>query len=57
MSAMTRINRKTYSTPRKNPAGRLIHQSTNYGSVRMPDGTVRWMQLSKGITRVGSFER
>lgn len=51
MSAQTRINRPTYSTSRKNPPGRMIHQSTFYGPVQMPGGTVQIVKLAKGLTR------
>lgn len=46
MSAKTRINRPTYSTPRKNPPGRFIHISTNYAWIGP-----HFIKVGKGITR------
>lgn len=50
MSAKTRINRPTTSTPRNLKLGRMIHQSTNYGWVLLKDGTQRFLQLARGRT-------
>ena len=54
MSQVTRINRPTYATPRKNPPRRFIHVSTRYGWRPVnrddPRGPVEFRKLVSGVT-------
>lgn len=49
MSAKTRIRRDTTATPRKQPAGRLVFQSTNIFKAKNELGEVKTIKL-KGRT-------
>jgi hypothetical protein len=54
MSRTTRIKRKTYATPRHNPPGRMVHQSTNYAWLPMnfltPNGPQHFVKVGPGVT-------
>ena len=54
MSALTRIRRRTYATPRKAPAGRMTHQSTHYAwmpiNPLIPMAGTRFVRVAKGNT-------
>lgn len=54
MSKATRINRPTTATPRKAPAGRLIHVATNYGwiggAATDAPGPARFVKVARGNT-------
>ena len=51
MSAKTRIKRPTYATPRKSPAGRMLHISTNYGWLQFHPGMpAQFVKLGPGTT-------
>jgi hypothetical protein len=53
MSAVTRIKRPTYSTPRGH-AGRVVHVSTRYGWIPVnpfdPTGPTRFAKFAPGVT-------
>jgi len=51
MSSTTRIKRPTTSTPRKLPAGRMLHVSTNYGWLQLDPGVpAQFVKFGKGTT-------
>ena len=51
MSAVTRIKRPTYATPRKAPVGRFIHVSTDYRWIeRYPGGPADFVKVTTGVT-------
>lgn len=54
MSQKTRINRPSYATPRKSPAGRLIHTSTAYAWIKFPgEMNPRFVKVGRGTTYRG----
>ena len=49
MNDVSRLNRPTYATPKKLKRGRMIHQSTNFTTIRLPNGLER-VVFPKGNT-------
>jgi len=51
MSDKSRVNRPTYATASKPCAGRMIHVSTDYCWVPVPNSTTsQFMRIGKGTT-------
>lgn len=54
MSKRTRIKRPTYSTPRKPPAGRMVHVSTYFDWIPVdptqPLGPTKFVRIASGNT-------
>lgn len=57
MSAVTRIKRPTYATPRRDAGPlRFLHVSTYYGWLpvdpKVPSGPVRFVKIARGVTAI-----